>query len=83
MYMQENLPMWYLSSATLVLKACNMTWQWETKWDNLLTSSPKLQDMPPEKGERQALDFATKSHQVKKIEIGILRSTYQPHAGQD
>jgi hypothetical protein len=29
--------------------------------------------VPPEKGERRALDFATKSHRVKKIEIGVLR----------
>ena len=29
--------------------------------------------MPPKKGERRALDVATKSHWVKKIEIGVLR----------
>ena len=73
MYMQETLHVWYLSSAALALKACNDLAMGNFRnGTNSLTSSPKLQDVPPEKGERRILDFATNHISFKKIEIGVL-----------
>ena len=72
MYMQETLHMWYLSSAALALKACDD--DGKPNGTNLLTSSPKLQVVPPEKGERRALVFAKNPRLIKNIETGVLRT---------